>query len=104
LQIYDTAHEKKHERFKKVYFDLLPKRSKDDPASEDYSALAEHRHVTQALQLQHTMLLQIRLKQKRPPVKFLGGYSTKILAYRKHLRLKSYRISQYDDSDSFFAV
>jgi hypothetical protein len=46
----------------KVRFDLLPKRSKDDPASEDYSTLAEYRHVTQALQLQHTMLLKIRLK------------------------------------------
>ncbi len=47
-------------KFNEVYFDLLPKRSKDDPASEDYSALAEYRHVAQALQLQNTMLLQIR--------------------------------------------
>ena len=46
LQIYATAHMKK---FKKVYFDLLPKRAKDDPASEDYSTLAEYRHVAQAL-------------------------------------------------------
>ncbi len=36
-------------KFKKVYFDLLPKCPKDDPASEDYSALAEYRHVAQAL-------------------------------------------------------
>jgi hypothetical protein len=62
LQIYDTAHEINIKKIKKVYFDLLPKRAKDDPASEDYSALAEYRHVAQALQLQHTMLLPIRFK------------------------------------------
>jgi hypothetical protein len=56
-----TAEYKNMKKFKKVYFDLLPKRSKDDPASEDYSALAEYWHVAQALQLQHTMLLKIRL-------------------------------------------
>ncbi len=39
-------HTKKNmKKFKKVYFDLLPKRAKDDPAGEDYSALAEYRHV-----------------------------------------------------------
>ncbi len=59
LQIYPTAHEK-NMKFKKVSFDLLPKRAKDDPASEDYSALAKYRHVAQALQLQHTVLLHIR--------------------------------------------
>jgi hypothetical protein len=61
-KIYATAHEKNIKKFKTVYFDLLPKRAKDDPASEDYSTLAEYRHVAQALQLQHTMLLKIRLK------------------------------------------
>ncbi len=75
---YDTQkHMKKFK--KKVYFDLLPKGSEDDPASEDYSTLAEYRHVAQALQLQHTMLLQISRKKnniikiKIPPLNFLAN-------------------------------